>query len=513
MNPFSILRKENKFSILHSPFSIPQLFLHFVFCILLSFTLFSCSTSTKPETGSLSGKIILVNDTGDPALDPVDYSGITVALYNLAYLDTTIVRINNQYPQIGVQINQETEFDHRYQNPIATILTDSHGQFTFSDIPLSNYNIILFKEGWGIKYLYNISINSKHLYINNILQIILYPEIILSPIEQNNINMQEGHTYRVINDAILANNLYIHDDIFLLIDPGCKIDIYGNIFVYNQNNIFSKITTSDSMYSTICQDSLNYFDCIRVLNNENSNIENIIYKNSLNGLYFSNSEIIIDNSIFKDNLSFALCCLDINMNLNNVILYNNIYKGVECNNETIFMNNCIIINNQTGVFLQNAISHISNCFVGKNWFGIRPFLGEIEIENNCIDENNIAIAACALNITAIMNCFHDNLVDIEFSGYPTGAGPILTCNPEIRSNNFYGNKIYIDIRGYHTIYGDGQHQPYLGLHTNHIFPNNYLKEDDLTLHIYDSNYPNSHLPYSVTFIPRIYIPITSAGIN
>ena len=113
MNPFSILRKENKFSILHSPFSIPQLFLHFVFCILLSFTLFSCSTSTKPETGSLSGKVILVNDTGDPALDPVDYSGITVALYNLAYLDTTIVRINNQYPQIGVHINQETEFDHR----------------------------------------------------------------------------------------------------------------------------------------------------------------------------------------------------------------------------------------------------------------------------------------------------------------------------------------------------------------------------------------------------------------
>jgi len=79
-SPFSIIRKENKFFILNSPFLIPQLFLHFVFCILLSFTMICYSTSTKPETGSLSGKVILINDTGDPALDPVDYSGITVAL-------------------------------------------------------------------------------------------------------------------------------------------------------------------------------------------------------------------------------------------------------------------------------------------------------------------------------------------------------------------------------------------------------------------------------------------------
>ncbi len=73
----------------------------------------SCSSSTKPKSGSLSGRVILVNDTDDPSLDPVDFSGVTIALYELAVLDTTLVRIIYEYPDLGVPVSQLTQFDHR----------------------------------------------------------------------------------------------------------------------------------------------------------------------------------------------------------------------------------------------------------------------------------------------------------------------------------------------------------------------------------------------------------------
>ena len=63
------------------------------FCFLLSafliFAVASCSSPTETPKGSLTGTVSLEGQS--------DFSGIAVALYDLAYLDTTIVRINNQY--------------------------------------------------------------------------------------------------------------------------------------------------------------------------------------------------------------------------------------------------------------------------------------------------------------------------------------------------------------------------------------------------------------------------------
>ncbi|MDD4157192.1 MAG: hypothetical protein PHY08_11525, partial [Candidatus Cloacimonetes bacterium] len=80
----------------------------------------SCTTSPSSSSASLTGTISLLNSE--------DHSGVTVALYNLAYLDTTLVRINQEYPHIGVIITQETEFDHRLQTPVKFTQTD---QFSF----------------------------------------------------------------------------------------------------------------------------------------------------------------------------------------------------------------------------------------------------------------------------------------------------------------------------------------------------------------------------------------------
>ena len=93
----------------------PILFLAIIF-------LFSCTSGTDVSKGSLTGTVSIEGIS--------DYSNISVSLYDLAYLDTTIVRINNQYPHIGVIINQHTEFDHRLQSPVATQLLPPMAHFS-----------------------------------------------------------------------------------------------------------------------------------------------------------------------------------------------------------------------------------------------------------------------------------------------------------------------------------------------------------------------------------------------
>ena len=48
---------------------------------------------TAPKTGTLTGTVYLEGEQ--------DHSGINVALYKLAELDTTILRYNREYPNVG----------------------------------------------------------------------------------------------------------------------------------------------------------------------------------------------------------------------------------------------------------------------------------------------------------------------------------------------------------------------------------------------------------------------------
>jgi hypothetical protein len=127
-------------------------FLFFSFFIFhFSFFIFGCSSSTEISKGDLTGSVYL--DGSD------DHTGISVALYDLAYLDTTIVRINHEYPHIGVIINQHTEFDHRLQSPVATSTTLADGSFIIEDVPTGVYNFVAQKVGYGFRYIYEISIS------------------------------------------------------------------------------------------------------------------------------------------------------------------------------------------------------------------------------------------------------------------------------------------------------------------------------------------------------------------
>jgi len=116
--------------------------------ILIIITLLSCTTS--PQTGNLSGTVQLQGEE--------DHSGIIIGVYELSELDPDIVAINEEYDFIGVIINQMTEFDHRFENLTKYTQTDENGNFKIKDIPTGRYNLMAMKDGFGFKYIYEVTI-------------------------------------------------------------------------------------------------------------------------------------------------------------------------------------------------------------------------------------------------------------------------------------------------------------------------------------------------------------------
>jgi len=88
--------------------------------LLLSYG-YCTKSPTDSETGSLSGNVYLENKT--------NHNGIKIALYELAELDTTILRYNRLYPNVGFPISQATEFDHRLGEVAAEAETKQDDSF------------------------------------------------------------------------------------------------------------------------------------------------------------------------------------------------------------------------------------------------------------------------------------------------------------------------------------------------------------------------------------------------
>ena len=77
--------------------------------------------------------------------EETNHAGITVALYKLAELDTTILRYNREYPNVGFPISQATEFacpvrdkisnrDHRLSEVVVESNTGADGSFKIENV-------------------------------------------------------------------------------------------------------------------------------------------------------------------------------------------------------------------------------------------------------------------------------------------------------------------------------------------------------------------------------------------
>lgn len=506
------------FYILPSTLFRPFFILHCSFFIILSLFIAGCTKSTSPKTGSLSGRVILVNDTGDTSLDPVDFSGVTVALYELAVLDTTIVRINQEYPLIGVQISQETEFDHRNYNPISVVQTDATGNFQFRKIPHGIYNLLAFKEGWGYKYLYSVvidnEVNSISIYReerqdysrNN--DLVLHPARMLPSFIDYPLTLREGRVYIVSQNTNVFSQVVVEPYSKLLIAANTKIDFHSSISTPTDGSTWL-ITVSDGIYSTEKKVEIASFDQVGFYLQESLNLHGMIFEHSLNGVKLDSPQSHIEKCVIRKNQNHAILCSGSSASIQQLVVSFNPLKGITAFNN-FELSSSIVHSNRDACFLSESNGMVRNSYFCNNYIAVRPFYGDISIKNNCFDQNKFSLSPCASNPLIKDNNFYDNLCDIELNGYYTHVDNDY-CDPNVEGNNFYGDGWYIHLKGINSVYGDG-YGARRGVDNDQVYPLNYLIEVDLTNHVYDASIPNSGVSYSVLFSPRRNVPNQLAGL-
>lgn len=117
------------------------------------FALFAvaCTKSPTDSKGlSIAGSVKLVGQS--------DHGGTTVALYALVELDTMVVRLNREFPVVGIPISQAKEFDHRLAKQIHQMQTKADGAIRGERIKKESYNLVAIKKGLGWKYLYEVRV-------------------------------------------------------------------------------------------------------------------------------------------------------------------------------------------------------------------------------------------------------------------------------------------------------------------------------------------------------------------
>ena len=389
-------------------------FLLSFFCFLISF----CS-NTGPQSGSLSGTINLEGQS--------DHSGIIIGIYELAELDPDIVEANTNWPHIGIIINQHTEFDHRFGTLVKTGETDASGYFEIRNIPTGSYNVVAIKDGYGFRYIYEISIsggeneisNAKLLMLNNQLNVetesksktqnssldsknqtdkpdlTLFPETIISEDITEATTFESYHHYIIEQDINIADELTIEPGVVTRLNGGKEITNYGtfnavgeygNFIWFTKNDGFSENLSSiepDSNYIwdkiTLESASQAQIKCckfdwatIGLLNHENGfNISDCIFRNSQCGFEVSSVDSTFCSNLFCENIT------------------NNSYAGIyyvdtgSGNIEKNIVHNCeegITTKDDSDPILQN--NYVSNSNIGiETSFHSSPLIKNNEIKN------------------------------------------------------------------------------------------------------------------------------------
>ena len=477
--------------------------------LILAFLCNSCSTNANK--GTISGTVILVNDTDNPSLNPVDYAGVTVALYKIAVLDTTLVRINQQYPQIGVQITQETEFDHRNFNPLKVVTTDAEGKFNFPSLTAGNYNLVLWKTDWGIRYLCSIRAEEKE--NNNLGTIELYPATSYnSTIVSEPTIFKSDHSYFVLTDVNFMSSVEFQPRAQIFINPAAMLKFYGAVTTpeFTSPKDMWKITSGKEIYSTaqVTMDFDSYYSTVNFYGDE------INLKSG--ELIYGTSSINIINSL-SINLSFLLlryCSSGITLeqgevNINNLIISNCYNYGISCtanagNTNSDFFTKCIFFNIKTGGILINIQGYynITDCYFSNIYKSISAKLGDCNISHNNFENNYFNIYFDYIsnqNHQITYNNFYSATICIQ----PTGE-----IN-NINYNNFYLiSDWYITIR--RILY------PYSLVTENVDATHNYWYESNVDKYLADGNDNDefgSNCQFYIIYQPILDTPLRDAGIQ
>lgn len=410
----------------NSPFSI----LNFTLLLLLLLVLQSCSSSSK--SGTLSSSVILNNDTGNSALDPVDYAGVTIALYYPAELDEDIRAVNLSHPNLGVIITQQTEFDHRLQTPYKSTVSAGDGTFTLKGIKPGFYNLVLLKQGWGIRYLYNVNITEgdnglagRETALNrNAVE--LYPVTELAGFVGSAFEFKSRHSYLSTDDTSFSGDVTFSPDSYLWISPSKKMTFYGNVTSPAESSEYIRVTSADKMYAT----ALTPADISRYYS--------FIFAEQAQ---FSQNRLSSIQSSFSN---FGMVVKTPGLTVSNMI-FRNSRQGLTIEQiASVTITNCNLIAiddpEQGGITISDCSDTIcSNLIVKGCRVGIRQFSCENAAVTNCYFKDTLSKSIFNLYDTTsgITNCtFEDSDIAVDNSGESTTVVQYCNINARIGLYNY-----------------------------------------------------------------------------
>lgn len=364
--------------------------LRFIFCLLILLVIIGCQNPIDNPAGNISGNILLE--------DQLDYSGIAVSIYNLAKLDTKIVDINTEYPHIGVIINQQTQFDHRFQTPVKTALTNEDGDFKVQNIPVGVYNIVISKDNYGFKYVYNVPIIEGNNQLDEYYT--LYQEIHLSGDSFDDITFEFDHHYIIDDDYNIYNaDVIIEPNSIIRIEPGKSINLsLCEILAQSKHDSLFWITSNDGFEqytSRKDRDDIGYFQSFityngtviidNMINWGKIDFANIGFENHIDGLIVSN--MIFRNSLCgfqSSNLNTTNCedvlCYDVTSDTYGGIYFLDVSNG--------YIRKSIFVNSHNGILVKHSfLGNVNNNYFYSNNVGLSVWSTECKIEHNEFKNN------------------------------------------------------------------------------------------------------------------------------
>jgi hypothetical protein len=368
----------------------------FTYIIILSIAVFliiSCGERISLTIhGDLKGFIALEDD------EISDYSGIVVELYKPVKLDTTIARLNQEYPHIGVHISQETEFDHRLHDPIRYATTNANGSFEFLEIPVGSlYNLVAYKEDWGILYEYEISITEGENFVSSMSDpLIINQEITVDSHIYDELVLESGKHYIFELDTIFhpGSHIVIKPGAVIRINPLAAVSIYGSLTVDTEPGKYFKVTSNDSFYNR--SNDIVHYSHFTVMNSAtvtDNEISNGIFTFGMNSLVIRENAIEVRNSTFSGKntgLTFE--------QVMNISVINSIFRYTTAETQQALylsyvenghVDKSVFINNSTGLTLMFSINvEISNSYFSQNYvLGILNWYDSDNLVRNCIFVN------------------------------------------------------------------------------------------------------------------------------
>lgn len=476
---------------------------------LASLLIYGCDC-TQPQTGSVSGKVTLSNESGNPENDPVDFAGVTIALYEPAQLDSTIARINGEHPQIGVIISQETEFDHRESAQVAQTISAADGSYSLPEVEPGTYNLVFLKDGWGFSYQYGIQVVAGEDNSDN--DSVLYataaiPATVLEPF-----TFASDRVYFITESTNFIQGVTLMPRATICIAAGAAVRFHGAVTTpaATSFNEAWKFVAARDIYSVTANKVApeDYFGSLMFYQN-GLEISNGIISQINAGVSFQSSFSTISNLLIID-CGSGLIFPQGNADINHVVIANSyddssagidIQSGTSASSE---IRNCIIAYMYDGITLNTLCTYtIDNCYLQGNWHALMARYSGGDITHNAFNANAFDF----------LQYYVDTPTYVSFNNFFHSTQ--LTAKPwrvaTLNNNNLYGTGgIFISIWD-QALYNNttvGQ---------NIDATNNYWAVANIDAYILDAadnpQHPGEECPYYVIYNPKRSSPVPTAGIQ